>query len=471
MNRSDPTQLTATQTISRLSIALALFAGLALRLWWILHYGQTTVDARVYGEFARNLLQHGTYGFGTTIPGVAVTPSLIRLPGYPLFLALCFRLFGIENYLAVMLVQALIDLGTCVLIAALATRLFSRRAGLCALWLAVLCPFTANYVAAPLTETLTLFCIALAFYALERWRHSSVPINRWLLLLSCTLAYAILLRPEQGLLAAAIVPAIFFISFRTHRWAALTPAAIAALLTILPLVPWTVRNWYIFHTIQPLAPRFANDPGERVNYGFQRWYRTWAIDFASTDTIYWNYDGQVIQVADLPNRAFDTQAQYTVTEALFATYNADLSPNDSLDARFNELALERIHTDPIRYYLALPSARVLNMIFRPRTEMLPIPVEWWKFPPQKLAADRFALAYALLNFVFFALAAATLARPLIWAHQHAMVWTMLATILMRIALLLTLDNSEPRYTLEFFPVLLVFGAATLDTLTSNKPSP
>ena len=34
-----------------------------------------------------------------------------------------------------------------------------------ALWLAALCPFTANYVAMPLTETLSIFCVALGLYA------------------------------------------------------------------------------------------------------------------------------------------------------------------------------------------------------------------------------------------------------------------------------------------------------------------
>ena len=35
-----------------------------------------------------------------------------------------------------------------------------------ALYLAALCPFTANYVAAPLSETLSIFCIALGCAAL-----------------------------------------------------------------------------------------------------------------------------------------------------------------------------------------------------------------------------------------------------------------------------------------------------------------
>ena len=36
---------------------------------------------------------------------------------------------------------------------------------------------------------------------------------------------------------------------------------------------------------------------------------------------------------------------------------------------------------------------------------------------------------------------------------------MVGYVALRCALLLTLDNSEPRYTLELFPVLFVWGAA------------
>jgi len=35
---------------------------------------------------------------------------------------------------------------------------------------------------------------------------------------------------------------------------------------------------------------------------------------------------------------------------------------------------------------------------------------------------------------------------------------MLGFVALRCALLLTLDNSEPRYTLEFFPVLMVWAS-------------
>jgi len=450
-------------------VVLALAAGVALRVWWILHFGQTTNDTRVYGEFARNVLLHHVYGWTHIVKGVELQPqpTLIRLPGYPLFLGLCFKLFGIDNYVAVMFAQAAIDLWTCLLVAGLAGRMFGRRAGLAALWMATLCPFTANYVAAPLTETLTLFCIALAFYGFARWRETA-GVNRWLFAIAFALAYAILLRPEQGLLAACVVPAMLFVASGWRR--AFKPVALVCVLTVLPLVPWTARNWHVFHVFQPLAPRYANDPGDPNPYGFQRWYRTWGVEFTTTVTCYWNYDGAPILITDLPDRAFDSSAQYAATEAVLADYNQTDSQSKALDVRFNAIALERIHADPLRYYVALPVARVLNMMFRPRTEMLPVKLEWWKYRP-KPWQFWVQSSFALLNLGFFALAGMTLRRRASWRADQVLVWAMVATLVTRSLLLLTVDNSEARYTLEFYPVLMVLGSAALVRWSESRANP
>ena len=192
----------------RLCAGAALVAGLLLRLWFVRHLPMVAGDRLIYGDIAKNWLQAGVYGFGhqTTSAGLSVVrPTLIRLPGYPMFLAACFRLFGMENYRAVMFVQVAADLLTCWLASALAGRLFGSRAALAVLWLAALCPFTANYVAAPLTETLVLTTIALAFYGFARWQDAGCGWNRWLWVIAAALGYSILLRPDQGLLAAAIV--------------------------------------------------------------------------------------------------------------------------------------------------------------------------------------------------------------------------------------------------------------------------
>jgi 4-amino-4-deoxy-L-arabinose transferase-like glycosyltransferase len=456
----------------------ALALGVTLRLWFISHVARIAGDTLIYGDIAKNWLEHGVYGFSQSAAGPV--PTLIRLPGYPLFLALSFRLFGIEHYTAVMYAQGVLDLLTCLLVAALAGRLFGRRAALAALWLAALCPFMASYVSAPLTETLSLTCVALTFYSLERWRAAGLGINQWLWVTSAAMAYAVLLRPEQGLLAAALVPMMLWTVLRSPaHWTlrglfsvrSLRPVALAALCVILPLAPWTLRNWHTFRVFQPLAPRYATDPGETVPRGFQRWFRTWAIDFASTEDVYWNYNGAPVQISDLPSRAFDSDDQYTRTDVLLHEYNETDNATPGLDSRFDSLAQERIHADPLRYYVALPVARLLNMVFRPRTEMFPIELEWWKWHehPKQTA---FAAVYAALNLAYFVLAGMGLWRWRRhgWGANPLLAWSMIGFAVLRCALLLTLDNSEPRYTLELYPIVLVWSAAVFSRFKENSSS-
>ena len=448
------------------AVGAALGAGLLLRLWFVLLHPQLTNDSLVYGDLAKNLLLHGAYGFSTA---AGVRPTLIRLPGYPLFLVACFRLFGMEHYAAVLYVQIAIDLVSCVLAARLAANLFGRRAGIYALWIAALCPFTANYVAAPLTETLSIFCVALAFYSLERWRRGfRLGLHFCLIVLS--LSCAILLRPDGGLLAAAVCPAMLALAWR-RRGAqyAVSMVVLCGVAALLPLTPWAQRNWRVFHVFQPLAPLYATDPGEFIDHGFNRWYRTWAVDYVSTEEVYWQENSGSIDLGDLPSRAFDSAAQREQTAELLNDYNQDTTMTPQLDARFDALAWQRISARPLRYYVELPLARVGNMWLRPRLELLPLDSRWWLRSSANPHQTGIALAYAALNFLYLVLAMWGAVKMLRGRekdvndskHAKEMLWPMLLFVLLRSALLATIDNSEPRYTLECFPVVMVLAAAAL----------
>lgn len=442
----------------------ALAAGLVLRLLFVRSHPYFSGDALLYGELAHNLLAHHVFGF----TGVVVRPTLIRLPGYPLFLAACFAIFGDANYRAVVGVQIAIDLCSCALMGVLARRIAGRRAGVRALWIAALCPFTANYSVVVLTETLTIFCVVAAYVSLERWE------TRWRsgsggLLWACAtggaLSFAVLLRPDQGLLAAAVVSVMLWTGLRcrhTQKGArSLLPSAVASLIVLLPLLAWTGRNWRTFHVFQPLAPRYANDPDESVPYGFQRWFRTWAIDYKATLDVYWSYNDTVMNVGDLPRRAFDDPQQLARTRALFAQYNRTTTASPALDSGFARIAAQRIAAHPLRYFLWLPVARVSDMWLRPRTELMALPVDWWAWRPHPLRSSA-EVAYALLNAAYLGAAVAGLLRWRAhgWTGRGAVACAMLGFVVLRCLLLLTLDNSEPRYTLECFPIVIVLASFT-----------
>ena len=434
---------------SLLSILFALAAGAALRLWFIHAFPQIQGDSLLYADIARNWLTHGIYG--RSADHGAIAPTLMRLPGYPAFLAVCFAAFGLQNYYAVLYLQLVIDLASCLLIAGFVRAVCGDRAAMVALWLAALCPFTANYVAMPLAETLSIFCVALGLYAFARVLES--PRWRWMLALAFAWSYAALLRPDGALLAVAFFPALLF--YRRNK---IRIALLCGLMSVLPFVAWTARNAHTFHIFQPLAPRSAADPGEPLATGFERWTRTWLVDFASTYEIYWNVPGDDLDIRLLPARAIDPE-----TAGLIARYNKgdDLTP--ALDAEFAALAAERIRAHPFHYYVTLPLLRLADMWFRPRVEMLNIELRWWQYRLHHVET-RISYAYGALNLAYLV---AALIGVFYWARYDRLRYAtpMVAYVLFRSMLLLTLDAPEPRYTLQCFPIVIAFAAAALQGLS------
>src|ERR1019366_8747445 len=185
-----------------------MLAGLALRLFFFVYFPAVTDDSRVYADLAANWLQDGIYG---QTQATQIVPTDTRLPGYPAFLAAIFWLFGPGNFRAVMLTQILLDLATCLIVADLARRAVSERAARIAFVLAGLCPFLANYAAAALTETLEIFFTALALdgaaAALNRMREGGAEMGARKLWAAtgAAIAACILLRPDGGILLAAVV--------------------------------------------------------------------------------------------------------------------------------------------------------------------------------------------------------------------------------------------------------------------------
>jgi 4-amino-4-deoxy-L-arabinose transferase-like glycosyltransferase len=408
-----------------------------------------------------------------------VTPTLSRLPGYPAFLALIFRLFGDENFRAVLLVQVLVDLATCFLIADLSRRLFSARAAQAAFLLAAVCPFLANYAAAALTETLEVFFTALALdlalLALgldgsdgdeADCQQTGPPAHAMPIWLACGLSVgaAILLRPDGGILLAAIGGYLLWLlarNLRTQRgpsgfrtativWAGVLVAVGATA----PLVPWTIRNFHTLHRFQPLAPRYANDSDEPVMTGFNRWVKSWTADYVSVQEIYWNVPGSDIDVTKLPRRAFDSETQREKTSDLFAEYNRDHDMTPDLDARFAALAAERIHAGPVRYYIWLPALRIADIWVRPRTELFPSDPRWWEFNDDARWLT-VSLVFGVINLLYVLLAATGLLR----ARDLFGIGLFVLFLLLRSVFLGTLENPEPRYTLECYPAVIVLASA------------
>jgi hypothetical protein len=193
------------------------------------------------------------------------------------------------------------------------------------------------------------------------------------------------------------------------------------------------------------------DPGDFTYPGFNRWVKTWCVDLVSTSEVYWNGNSDKIDIGNLPPRAFDSEEQYRQTLRLLDDYNATTTITPELDARFEGLAEARISEHFLRYYFWLPVARLMDMWLRPRTEMLWIEMRWWDHYHHPEESD-FCIAYAGLNLAYLVAAfAGGLRKPVFTG-------VLVAFVLLRCALLLTIEAPEPRYTLECFPVAIALAA-------------
>lgn len=457
-------------------------AGLALRLFFFFHYPAITDDSRVYADFATNLMQHGIYG--RTVND-QIVPADSRLPEYPLFLAAIFAVFGTGNFRAVLLVQIVLDLITCLIIADLARRTVSDRASRIAFALSALCPFLANYAAAALTETLKILftslaldCAVAGLQSLDP-RDSPVPpvspvvnafrrpslhsivrpkLMPWIGT-GLAIGAAILLRPDGGILLASM--GLYLLIVLVKRWGdqkrAVFEAGVATLLAaLITLSPWTIRNFLTLHRFQPLAPRYATEQDELAPRGFNRWVRTWIAEYTSVEEIYWDVPGNPIDATKLPDRAFDSPEQKEQTLALIADYNAQSDLNPQLDARFGQLAAERVANHPIRYYAGRPLLRIADMWLRPRTELLPPDPRWWEFN-DLVSSSVMSIALGIVNLAYIALAACAILKY----RQVRYLGLLLLFVALRSAFLGSLENPEPRYTLECYPVVIVLAASAI----------
>ncbi|MGH9561212.1 MAG: ArnT family glycosyltransferase [Terracidiphilus sp.] len=450
--------------------------GFVLRLAFIWFPRSIDDDTWDYLDIGRNLLRHGVYSVGS---GNTLSPTLFRLPGYPIFLGVCNQLFGQLPHsgwlVVVYLLQTLADIGGGLLLAIFAYRTISPRAGEIALALAMLCPFTAAEAGIALTECLSIFAISLGFYAAgrilvaERTGSGDMPVpidTRAAIWAGCAAALAMLLRPDGVLLFVTLAGGLFFyiirsraaqsISFALRR--SFTLISIYCAVALAPIAAWTVRNWVTLRVVQPLAPRYLNDPGDRVNTGIYRWMRTWTVEYVSTATVFWQVGTGPIDPPALPARAFDSPAQQAETLALIDEYNRTNSVSARLDDHFAALASARIHAHPCRYYVWLPLLRTADMMLRPRTEEFNLDVFWWRLgdhPGQNIAA----ILLGLVNFLYIAAAA--------WAFLRSRMpwpWMLGGYIVLRCLLLGTMENPEPRYSLECFPIFIVAAAAAIASI-------
>jgi 4-amino-4-deoxy-L-arabinose transferase-like glycosyltransferase len=235
----------ALWAISLIAILHGAFYVVYLRPEWGTAWG----DREGYVRLGAALAESGRF---TRYPDSPVfVPEVLRTPGYPAFIAVFYRLFGIGNDVAVAIAQVLILPLLCLLVYALTRRLASERTAIAAAAMTALFSPIPHFAGLILTEFWTTVVLTAAMVvcvrAVQEQRLAGFALAG--VLFSATT----LVRPAFVLLPffLAIGMPLFVRSQRTR--AALGRWLVLATLSGLTLVPWFTYN-YVYLGTFTLSP-------------------------------------------------------------------------------------------------------------------------------------------------------------------------------------------------------------------------
>jgi len=510
---------------------------------------------------ARNLLEQHVYSHAEKPP---YPPSLIRLPGYSIFLAAVYSVFGHGNNTAVRIIQSVLDTFTCGLVAMIAyywqpQENRKRASSIAALALAALCPFTTIYVATILTEVwASLFAVALCLLATIALKTKDLQRALWWWAAAGLVGgLSVFFRPDSGLFVAAVGLTLVISVFwgpegvresrplRRRVLVLLLQGSVLSLAFALVLVPWTVRNWRTFHVFQPLAPTHGQMPGEFVPNGYYAWVRSWLDDRKYIEPMLWSLDESEIDLDELPPGAFDSEEEKARVQRLIDRYNdpqdeevsdqssqteapaviprptvtpttaetpdkanaastpqqtpspetdtgdesdqadhqdsakaetpaPELPPEmtPALDAAFGEIARERNLRAPLRHYFWLPLKRARSLWIGPHADYFPFAGELFPLEDLDHATHQqiWLPLFAALVWIYTLLGLA--GAWVLWRSPDAAArrWLLLVflMIFIRLAYFSTMENPEPRYTVEIFPFLAILGGIAIARLVKVR---
>lgn len=319
-------------------LLIILFLSLVIRLGLIFSVTEPIDrDAKEYYEIAQNLVA----GKGFSIDGIE--PTARRSPGYPIFLASIIAVFG-SNPQALYLTQALINVLTIYLIY-LALK-YSKVKSSLRLLIAVLLSLSTSfvYVNVLYAEILTMFVVSQVLLLTLHPGISSRPFQKSLLI-GILLGFLVHLRPTFLYLPFFMIFFVIIIKIFKRRFA-IRNHLVTAVIALIIVVPWTIRNYVAFRQFIPLVSAGGGE--------------LWGANFEIAERTVWN------SVSDIEKYEEQRTASHALQNRLITEYRQkyNLQNPEDLNRFLSKQGQTIILRHPFRYGL-LSFNRLMIFWFSP----------------------------------------------------------------------------------------------------------
>jgi len=203
-------------------------------------------DAAQYERIGRNLLNNHCFC------DLASVPSTGRAPLWPGIIAAVYGITGSDN-VHVRLFLSLLGAGTCVVLYCFAKDLFGKRIALLTGLMGAISPTLFVYDGWLYSESLFTFFFLLFTYALYRTQKTAQI--RWIIVSGIAAGLGVLTRQNEVITFGMIfLWCILVGGKRLLSWRITAKLGILiTLLTIILILPWSIRNYMVSHEIIPVA--------------------------------------------------------------------------------------------------------------------------------------------------------------------------------------------------------------------------
>lgn len=223
-------------------VILMLLVILLLRIVVAVKWGYPDVniaDATSYNGYATAIVQNEDWLTNPDFYGA------FRAPFYPIVVAAIYLLCGINNLVAVYIFHAFISTLTCFFIYKLSRHIFNDKVAFLSLAWSGIYLYYLEYVRMLMAETMIFFLVILFFYYFHRYLTYNKGISRyfWLILV----IFAVLIHTDPRYLFYVPFLVILFVVYRRF-WQGVRYYFLFVVLTVLFMVPWTIRNYLAYNS-------------------------------------------------------------------------------------------------------------------------------------------------------------------------------------------------------------------------------
>lgn len=235
----------AQSLISKNKLLLMLLFFFFLRIIYSYCFGCDEIthgDTKSYNAFALAILNNSDWLTNPDFYGH------YRAPVYPMFLAINYLIFGIENFFAVYCIQAIFSTLTVYYIFKLSSSIFDERISFLAFIWAGFYFFYFWFTGMLLRETLIFFLIIFSFYQLWYFlnKEECTEFIKSRHLWQFIIAFTILLHTDARYLFYLPFISVLFLIYKKKYWVGIKQYLWLLGIIIILLIPWSIRNFIAY---------------------------------------------------------------------------------------------------------------------------------------------------------------------------------------------------------------------------------